>query len=267
VEARKNTDVDDYIDNAIETSALPKPDTNKAIDEQAASLLPKDILAYEIPKYLSDDGAIIHYAKSCKFLFFAVRARYLPAAANLRRLFEYAVKRKSDFKNVGEILLKHPTLMTVEGEFIDYRSISVFSVAKYTANKLDMKLLYWQLLHWALSMLPDSNETKIKVLAEIELLHAAKEISLPTRDPLLSIRNMKYRVFNAKPLLDEVLVQVPSTKKEVLAMHLRELEDRPTEHGSFYKTIFTQERRDEYLQLVEQLNPKAELKEKPYNGF
>lgn len=190
--------------------------------------LTDDILAIELPPRL-DDGTLINYAKSCKSLFFSVHTRYLQAVGNLKILLDSCARR--DQEEAGEILMQHPNLLMCEGTLTDgfldakneKRKFKAISAVKYSAWALDMPMLYWLLLSWSLSFVPDNNE-KEEVLAWITWIHAK-----PTNK-----RGVTYQLTDLKARLDAMLEYVPEERKKAVGAHIMELEEQGTEHGQHY---------------------------------
>jgi len=129
----------------------------------------------------------------------------------------------------GEILLKHPHLLTEEGKlkdgFLDEkgesRAFKSVSPIKYAAWSLDTPMLYWLTLHWSLSFVPDHNFHKQEALAWLK--------SIKKKNGQVSCR-----ITELKEFLDKILNLVPDDRKMALANHLNELETKSTEYGKHY---------------------------------
>jgi hypothetical protein len=63
----------------------------------------KIIMRVHIPSWL-DDSSLIHFARTCKFLFFSLHTPYSQAMANLKDLLDASARRNQ--KNSGRNIIE-----------------------------------------------------------------------------------------------------------------------------------------------------------------
>lgn len=146
--------------------------------------------------------------------------RLEPEKNNLLNELIFCLLRREPFQ-AGDILANNPELLTAEplnafedgffNEDDKKRKFSLFSPVQYAGWALDTPMLYWLVLHWALTFTPSTHLHKKETLVWMKSVRSQAE------------NGVRYRLEELKEFLDKMLASVPVDKKSMLAMHLGEL--------------------------------------------